>query len=127
MPNFNYKAINAEGQKIKGALEAKSVEDAQSKLASQGMLPLEVKAGKGSKKSSTASSFFNKVTVPDIIMFTKQFRTMLRSGIPILQIFSILSEQSKNPNLKTAMATMEQEVREGATMTLVFERQPAIF
>lgn len=127
MPRFLYKAINAQGQNIKGALEAQTIEAVQNLLASQGGIPLEVKEERVSSLVWAGTFLLGKVKTPEIIIFTKQLRTMLHSGIPILQILAILGEQSKNQTLKTALQKMEQEIREGSTLTSVFRKQSHIF
>ena len=129
MAKFSYKAINAQGQHIKGTMEGSSKDTVEGILANQGGIPLEVTPLKGSSTSGTGflQSLFNQVPIPEVILFTKQLKTMMKTGIPILQTFTILAEQNKNPALKSALGTMEQEVREGGTMTSVFKKQGHIF
>jgi len=132
MPKFNFTAITAQGKQIEGVMEASSVADAQGQIARQGQIPTKVTPAKGggvALPANTVLSHFmaKKVKAEEIILFTKQMRTMLRTGIPIMKILAILKEQSKNPTLQVAMTQMEQEIQEGATMTSVFKRQPHIF
>lgn len=129
MPKFSYQAINPQGEKIDGTIDASNAEAVQNILSNQGSIPLSVSSLKEKSISSSSLETFlaKKVTTPEIIIFTKQLRTMLRSGIPILSIFSILAEQSENDSLKKALAGMEKEVHEGATMTSVFQNNPHIF
>nr|MBF0222694.1 type II secretion system F family protein [Desulfobulbaceae bacterium] len=129
MPKFSYQAINPQGERVTGTLDASNAEAVQTILSNQGSIPLTVKSFKESSVSSTSleTFFAKKVKTPEIILFTKQLRTMLRSGIPILSIFSILADQSENISLKKALGTMEKEVHEGATMASVFRKHPAIF
>lgn len=127
MPRFSYKAINAQGQNITGVMEAHTSEAVQNMLAAQGGIPLEVREEREKSAGWAETYLVRAVKTPEIIIFTKQLRTMLHSGIPILQILSILGEQSKNPSLTAALQKMEQEVREGATLTSVFRKQSHIF
>ena len=130
MPQFNFTAITAHGKTIAGVMEAASVAAVQTQLARQGQIPMQVTPVKGATSTGTTGlpAFFNKkVTTPELILFTKQLRTMLRTGIPILKTISILEAQTKNPTLKKALTQMEQEIQEGSTMTSVFKRQPHIF
>jgi len=128
MANFKYKAINALGEDISGEMEADSIAQAQGMLASQGNIPKEVKLLHDDSPLSTGLiSFFNKVPMPDIILFTKQLRTMLRAGIPILQIFTIVAEQSPNSALKKALESIGQDVQEGETLYGAFQKQSHIF
>jgi type IV pilus assembly protein PilC len=129
MAKFNFTAITANGKTIKGVMEADSIAAAQGQIARQGQIPTQVTPLKGTSISASPSlaNFFSRVKSAEIILFTKQLRTMLRTGIPIMKILSILEEQSQNPALKKAMNQMEQEIQEGATMTSVFQRQSHIF
>jgi len=131
MPQFKFTAITAQGKTIDGVMEAESIAAVQNQLSRQGQIPTKVVPA-GKQATSTASNplaslFSAKVKQPEIILFTKQFRTMLRTGIPIMKTLNILGDQAKNPSLKQAMAQMEKEVQEGATMTSVFKRQSHIF
>ncbi|NOX25484.1 MAG: type II secretion system F family protein [Deltaproteobacteria bacterium] len=120
--------MNDRGEKVSGDITADSLEAAQSTLANQGNIPLEVKPRRGKTAGGGLPSLFQaKVKTPEIILFTKQFRTMLQAGIPILQIFTIMVEQSKNPGLKKALELMGQGIKEGDTLYAVFHKQPRIF
>ncbi len=127
MANFLYKAINEAGEEISGEMEADSVTAAQNILAAQGNIPTEVKSHSKNTTGASRFSLFNKVPMPEIILFTKQVRTMMRAGIPILQIFSIMGEQTRNITLKKSLEVMEQEIREGETLHNVFQNQSHIF
>lgn len=131
MAQFTFTAITAQGKTINGVIQAESVSAAQDKIVHQGQIPIKVTLDKQAAASSGSNSLENlfaaKVKQPDIILFTKQFRTMLRTGIPIMKTLAILSDQAKNPTLKKALIQMEQEVKEGATMSSTFKRQKHIF
>jgi len=128
MPRFSYKAINTSGQTINGTMEASSADAVLGMLVTQGNIPISVTAAKGTEGSASGlQALLAPVKPPEIILFTKQLRTMLRSGIPVLQIFSILAEQTKNATLRKALLAMEQEIREGATLSSVFNKQSHIF
>jgi len=129
MPKFNFTAITAHGKTIEGVMEADSIAAAQGQISRQGQIPVRVSPlkGVGASVSPGLANFFSKVNQAEVILFTKQLRTMLRTGIPIMKILSILKEQSQNPVLQKAMTQMEQEIQEGATMTSVFKKQSHIF
>ncbi|MBA3015525.1 MAG: type II secretion system F family protein [Proteobacteria bacterium] len=130
MAQFKFTAITGQGKTIEGVMEAESLTAAQNQIVRQGQIPIKVvpaqqEASPGS--NSLANIFATKVKQPEIILFTKQFRTMLRTGIPIMKTLNILGDQAKNPTLKIALTQMEKEVQEGATLSVVFKRQPHIF
>ncbi len=130
MPKFSFSAITPQGKTIDGFMDADSVAAAQAQLARQGQIPLRVLPVKGKLESTgnlRLANLFSKVSQPEVIMFTKQLRTMLRTGIPVLRSLAILGEQTKNLMLRRAVDQMEKEIQEGATMTAVFRRQSHIF
>lgn len=130
MPKFSFTAITAQGKTIQGVMEATSIVDAQGQISRQGQIPMRVtplRGAEGPAGSGLGKFFSKKVKSEEIILFTKQMRTMLRTGIPIMKILTILREQSKNPTLQTAMTQMEAEIQEGASMTSVFKKHPHIF
>ena len=89
MTKFYYKAINELGNNVSGVLEADSTEKASDLLSDYGFIPFQVI--EESKRSigfdwSSVKEKFTPVKVSELILFTKQFRTMIRSGIPILNL-----------------------------------------
>ena len=87
MPSYIYQAINENGNKASGTLEADSVDAANSILALRGLIPLKMIQEQDKSADNTWSeimTFTSKVKASDLIIFTKQFRSMLGAGVPIL-------------------------------------------
>ena len=130
MPSFSYKAINQKGSPISGVVEAESVGAVQNLLNEQGFIPSVV-----TEESSAASSGFlarmktnlTPVKMEELILFTKQFRTMLVAGLSILKVLEVLENQTQNPKLKNAIASMAVEIKEGFSLSEVFGKHPGIF
>ncbi|MEA3470770.1 MAG: type II secretion system F family protein [Thermodesulfobacteriota bacterium] len=131
MPNFAYKAISQSGNIISGVIEAESIEGAQSLLSSKGYIPSEIDREGGIKTSPFVTSLkakFAKVVDPwELILFTKQLRTMLIAGLPIIRSLEILENQANNPRLKEAVAAIAMDIREGASLDGAFIKHPNIF
>ena len=128
MPQFKFTAITAHGKTIEGVMEADSIAAAQTQIARQGQIPMRVTPAKGTSLLAAAPpTLFARVKPAEIVLFTKQLRTMLRTGIPILKTLAILAEQTRNPVLQKALTLMGQEVQEGATLTSAFKGQTHIF
>ena len=129
MPQFSYKAINQSGAEISGVVEAKSVEAVQSLLSEQGLIPSAVK-GEKSRSGNLLDGIQAKlasVTMKEIIIFTKQFRTMLMAGLPILKVLEILERQTQNPKLKKALVSLTVDIKEGFSLNEAFGKHPGIF
>ena len=68
-----------------------------------------------------------KVKAEDLVIFTRQFATMVDAGIPILQSLEALSEQTVNPTFKAALGTIREDIQIGSSLSSAFEKHPKIF
>src|SRR5271169_6070628 len=111
MPSYIYQAINENGNKASGTLEADSVDAANSILALRGLIPLKMIQERDKSADNTWSAimtFTNTIKVSDLIIFTKQFRSMLGAGVPILRLLQVLEAQTESRVLRTAIAAIIQ-------------------
>lgn len=130
MPKFAYRAINESGNPISGLIEADSVEAANQLLSTKGFIPTRVKEpGQASIPGGSlhVMDLLRPLKAPELILFTKQFSTMIRAGIPMLSLLQVLESQSPNPRLKTALAAIQQDIKEGASLVDAFRKHPALF
>ncbi len=129
MPVFSYKAISENGLAVSGVIEADSVDGARGLLVAKGLIPETVSAGAGGSASlwTRLRARGGKVPVPDLILFTKQFRSMMQAGIPIVRLLQVLEVQTQNRNLKAVISSMAQDIREGATLFDSLEKYPGVF
>jgi len=127
MPNFAYKAIGENGGQLNGTMEAESAAAVQTILASQGVIPLQVTKTKAAGTAPSRFVFGAPVKTPELLLFTKQMRTLLHAGIPITQVFEILFAQSENKFLKATLAGMIVDVKEGGALSAVFKKHPRVF
>ncbi|MCP4371866.1 MAG: type II secretion system F family protein, partial [Deltaproteobacteria bacterium] len=67
------------------------------------------------------------IKAPDLILFTKQFRTMIRAGVSMMQILQILQQQTENIRLKKILGQMQQDVNEGLSLHEAFKKHPKVF
>jgi type II secretory pathway component PulF len=130
MPNYSYQAINETGTTISGTIEADSLDLAEMTLAGRGLIPSKVKEQKTGLEASGFARLrylLEGVKTTDLILFTKQFRSMLRVGVPIIRLFQVLEAQTENRTLKVCIASMAQDIKQGMTLTNAMERHPRIF
>ena len=130
MPKFSYQAITETGAATKGEIDADSVESASSMLAARGYIPTQVSAVRGgltAGRSSRFSGFFSTVKTPELILFTKQFKTLIRSGVPMLTILQVLEDQTEHKGLKSILGKIHQDIRDGASLFDAFRRHPSVF
>ena len=127
MAKFDYKAVNPSGKSEIGEIEASSVEAAREALAARGLIPKEVMQQGAVGKKGSGKSIFDSVSVPDLILFTKQFRTMFSAGISIVRILEILIEQTENKCLQRVTSQIAEDIRVGASIYQAFGKHPKIF
>ena len=130
MPTFRYRAINETGTTITGEIEADSVESASSIIATRGLIPTRVTEGRSALpkfQMTKLREMFMPVKAPELILFTKQFNTLIRAGVPMLSLLKILEDQTENPSLQRVLGIIHQDIKEGASLNEAFGRHPKIF
>ena len=129
MPKYIYEAINENGDTASGTLEVESVEVANSILISRNLIPSKIKEQSKPGDNSWLKAILGTGTVKvmDLIMFTKQFHSMLVAGIPILRILSILEDQTESKGLKNAISKIIQDINQGLSLSDALNKYPKIF
>jgi type IV pilus assembly protein PilC len=130
MPKFSYQAITGTGATTSGEIEAESLESANSILASRGYIPTRVKAEQpalGGLQLSNIRERFSPIKAPELILFTKQFKTMFAAGVAMMNMLGILQEQTENLKLRRILGTMHQDIKEGASLYEAFSKHKKVF
>jgi type II secretory pathway component PulF len=130
MPKYKYQAITETGTTVSGEIEADSAASASSLLASRGYIPIRVRQESSSGPGINLSTIMENLTpikAPELILFTKQFNTLIRAGVPIMAAMNILEEQTENARLKRVLSKMHQDIKEGASLQEAFRRHPRVF
>lgn len=130
MPKYSYQVISESGASITGTVEADNQDMARNKLVALGYIPISVsEAGSGGLNGWWEDFQRNTTTVSlkDLILFTKQFRTMVKAGLSILEIMRILESQTENKKLKYICAKMAADVKQGRNLHEAFAAHPKVF
>jgi len=130
MPKFSYQAINENGDTLSGVLEADSLARATDILTERGYIPSKIREKKEISLGITLPSLmerFTPIKPSDLILFTKQFRTMIHAGVPMLSILRVMENQTENARLKRILASMAMDIKEGSTLYEAFKKYPAVF
>jgi type IV pilus assembly protein PilC len=123
---FQYKVRDRSGNLITGTLVADSEMLVLQRLREQGLTPLEVgKEKKGLNLEINLKA--KKVKLKDLAVFSRQFATMINSGLPILRALSILAEQSSNPTLAKTLTSCRGDVEQGASLSGAMTKHPKVF
>ena len=135
MEAFTYKGIS-DGKYVDGDIEALNLDEASHKLKEQKIIITNIvrsskkkKSGEKEKKKGKGSSLFGKkkVKVEDVLMFSKQFATMVKAGLPILQVLSMLRDQIESPAMKDVIEDIRKSLEGGVTLSKCFEKYPDLF
>jgi len=128
MPKFIYQAINSVGENVSGSIEAESEDVAKFILLSRELIPSKLKEQRRDEGSGFLSNFLRgKIKTVDLVMFTKQFHSMLVAGIPILRILAILEEQTENLQLREAISKIIRDINQGSSLSDAMQKFPQIF
>jgi type IV pilus assembly protein PilC len=123
---FQYKVRDKSGNLISGTLVADSEMLVLRRLREQGYTPLEVgKEKKGLNLEINIKT--QKVKLKEVAVFSRQFATMINSGLPILRALSILSDQVSNKTLATALTQARMDVEQGSSLSQALAKHPKIF
>jgi type IV pilus assembly protein PilC len=124
MPTFTYSARPATGGEMQtGELELPSKDDVLAHLHRQRLIPVSVRE----KPKDLKISFGTGVSTRDIVIFTRQFATMINSGLPLVQSLDILAEQTENEALRKTISEVLYNVESGHTLADAMGRHPKIF
>mgnify|MGYP003972986751 FL=1 len=133
MEFYTYKGISA-GKYIEGEVEALNQEEASHKLKNDKVIITNLakskkkKVEKKEKKKGRSFSFGKKkVTPADVVIFSKQFATMVKAGLPILNVLVMLRDQVENPSLKEIIEDIRKNLEGGVTLSKCFNKYPKVF
>jgi type IV pilus assembly protein PilC len=129
MSTFVYTALDPNGKTVKGKVDAESEQLVLSKLHDQRyhILSLTEDKTRGAKSASTNTSSNKKVKLNDMVIFSRQFATMIDAGIAIVRCLDILEGQTKDPVLKPVIAQCKKDVKGGLSLTDAFGKHPNVF
>jgi type IV pilus assembly protein PilC len=122
MPQFTYTARAVNGDLKSATLEAPNRDEVIKQLRQQRLNVLKIDEGSAVKKKRAG-----KIKMRDIVIFTRQFSTMINAGLPLVQALDILAQQSENPALKDVTRQVVFDVESGNTVADALRKQPRAF
>src|SRR5438067_7942541 len=120
MPVYTYSARAINGELKNATIDAPSREEAVAQLRKQRLNVLKIDEATKRKKGG-------KVPMRDIVIFTRQFSTMINAGLPLVQALDILATQSENPALKDVTRQVVFDVESGNTVADALRKHPKAF
>ena len=126
MPTYLYEGKTNTGEAKSGKIDADNEGMATSKLRNMGITPSSVKKA-GLLQQDLAIPGTGGVSKKDLVIFTRQFATMIDSGLPLVQCLDIQAEQAQNPAFRKELNTIKETVEGGATFADALRKFPKTF
>ena len=127
MSTFVYTAVDPNGKTVKGRVDADNEQLVLSKLHEQHYHVMSVSEDKARSGKSMSVSPGKKVKLANMVVFSRQFATMIDAGVAIVRCLDILEGQSKDPALKPVIAQCKKDVKGGMSLTDAFSKHPGVF
>jgi type II secretory pathway component PulF len=127
MPSYQYKARDKFGKLVMGLMGAGSENEVAVKLKEAGFVPVGIKAAEAESGVRKIFHGFGGVKFSDVNMFTRQFYTLQKAGLPILSSLNALKEQAVNKAFRDVLAEIYRDIEAGAGLSSALERHPAVF
>ena len=131
MPTFAYKGRNTGGQLVEGVLEGASPGAIVDLLRGQGLTPVDIKEAQTGTSTSTASLNITlckqKISQIDLLLFSRQMHTLLKSGVPIMRALSSLQDAAINPEMKRVIGEVRESLEGGRELSQALARHPRVF
>jgi type IV pilus assembly protein PilC len=125
MPTFSYSARNVTGALQQGEIDLPTREEVVGFLRRQKLIPVKIEEKKSSLDINL--SFGSGVSTRDIVIFTRQFATMINSGLPLVQSLDILAKQTENKPFAKVIAQVQHDVESGNTLADSLRQHPKVF
>ncbi|HET9770536.1 MAG TPA: type II secretion system F family protein, partial [Acidimicrobiia bacterium] len=126
---FAYKVRDQQGRLVTGTLEAESVTIVAGKLRSMGYVPVSIENGeaKSFSKEIKIPGLSGRIKLKEVAVFSRQFATMINSGLTLLRSLSILADQTSNKELARIIGEVRRDVERGSSLSVALAKHPKAF
>jgi type IV pilus assembly protein PilC len=125
---FEYKVRDRTGKMKTGKLDAESQAQVASKLKGMGYAPVSItQTNSGLNKEVKLPGFTPKVKIKDLAVFSRQFATMINSGLSLLRALTILTEQTENKELARVLGEVRNDIETGNSLSASMGKHPKVF
>jgi type IV pilus assembly protein PilC len=127
MATYSFRAVDVAGVPSRGELDGGSKTQISEKLRERGLIVLDVSEKAESFKLEQIIERFRGVNMRDLSVFSRQFATLVASGMPMLRSLYTLEDQTEDELLKDAIAGLRDDVEAGSSLEAAMERRPKVF
>ncbi|HEY0019433.1 MAG TPA: type II secretion system F family protein [Longimicrobium sp.] len=123
MPTFAYSARSSSGELMSGEIDLPSRDEVVGYLVRQRLRPVSVNA----KARDINIQFGTGIKTREVVIFTRQFATMINSGLPLVQSLTILAEQTENKIFQKVITQVLNDIQAGQTLADSMKKHPKVF
>jgi type IV pilus assembly protein PilC len=127
MPSFRYEAIDKNGNIVRGTIRAETEREVVERLAQENRRVIYIGEEREAERGKGWRLWFGKVKERDLLVFTRQFATLLRAGVPIIRSLDSLRDQTLNPVLRDIIQQVRNDVMGGMSLADALARHPKVF
>jgi type IV pilus assembly protein PilC len=135
MPEFSYKGVDRAGKRVEGKLDVGNEGEARMALRGLGIRPTAIKGASGAGAGAKSHTFLKKggkasnLTVPlqVTVLFTRQLQLLISSGIPLVQAFEMLSDQTSHVGMRNAIIDIRDRISGGSYLWESLSAYPRVF
>jgi type IV pilus assembly protein PilC len=127
MSIFAFRAVDLAGTPARGEMDASSKKVVSEQLRQRGLIVLDVSEKREALKLESIFQRFKSVNMRNLSVFSRQFATLIVSGMPMLRSLYTLEDQTEDKMLKPAIASLREDVEAGSSLHEAMERQPGVF
>lgn len=127
MSNFAFRAVDLAGIPSRGELEAGSKSQVTEQLRQRGLIVLDVSEKREAMKVDAFMDRFRRIDMRELSVFSRQFATLISSGMPMLRSLYTLEDQTEDDKIKEAIGGLRADVEAGSSVADAMERRPQIF
>ena len=127
MASYAFRAVDVGGVPANGKIEAPTKGQVAEQLRQRGLIVLDVAEQRDALKLESLFSRFQRVPMRDLAVFSRQFATLIASGMPMLRSLYTLEEQTEDKKIKEAAAGLRADVEAGSSVAQAMDRHPVVF
>jgi type IV pilus assembly protein PilC len=127
MASYAFRAVDVGGVPANGKIEAPTKGQVTEQLRQRGLIVLDVSEQRDALKLESLFQRFQRVSMRDLAVFSRQFATLIASGMPMLRSLYTLEEQTEDKKIKEAAAGLRADVEAGSSVAQAMDRHPVVF
>ncbi|HKJ36133.1 MAG TPA: type II secretion system F family protein [Solirubrobacterales bacterium] len=127
MATYAFKAVDVSGVPSRGELEAPTKSQVTEQLRQRGLIVLDVSEKREAMRLESAFDRFKSVDMRELSVFSRQFATLITSGMPMLRSLYTLEDQTEDEKIKDAIGGLRGDVEAGSSVAEAMDRHPVVF